>query len=574
MPPPLSPPVIIQPDWQVSDDRCEAGLKLDALLICFLSFCGLIGLILWYDNAQGITGNGVFKALQLKPWVQAPATASLDPSNYLYFPILGRLCALLDFIGVYPGDPRRQMTVIHAASAAACLSMVYLFVRHLTRDRTIAWLAALFHLAGGFFLNLAISNEDIMPSYTLMFVAMALAGMWFVRPTVQRVAIVSAVFTLAWLSEWRLMFPALPGLVLALAIAPGSPRLRLGWIATFLLTSVAVSAVLQLLWGSQPGNPYRLVDLVWTAKGVESGWAGFAAAKWWFLWAGISETLLGGRNLGDLASLPLYSREMGAATVIILGLAIAALLLFWRNRFAPQTRIIVAVFGGTFAAGEVMNVYSQPQDPQMQINVMPWLTIAAALIVAHASRSHRRAALAAFGCVSVGILAYNVQALAATRGEDTRWRNTLQRIEEHVPPAKSFLLVHGFESLVSQTYYHWNGDWKFFDALGPAPTPATKFKVLALVSGAVNRPRLTGPELAAELEQQILQAMALGYDVVAADVWNWSRDKMESALSTVADSSKSDALYDMLHTRFTGTPVYVDPVAGPFVRLTPMAPRR
>ncbi len=98
--------------------------------------------------------------------------------------------------------------------------------------------------------------------------------------------------------------------------------------------------------------------------------------------------------------------------------------------------------------------------------------------------------------------------------------------------------------------------------------------MLALVSGAVNRPRLTGPELAAELEQQILQAMALGYDVVAADVWNWSRKKMESALSTVADKGKSDALYEMLHTKFTGTPVYVDPVAGPFVRLTPITPRQ
>jgi hypothetical protein len=210
----------------------------------------------------------------------------------------------------------------------------------------------------------------------------------------------------------------------------------------------------------------------------------------------------------------------------------------------------------------------------MQINVMSWLTIAAALIAVHVSRSHRQAALLAFGCLSTGILTYNVAALAATRGEDTRWRNTLQRIEEKVPPAKSFLLVHGFESLVSQTYYHWNGDWKFFDTLGPAPTPATKFKVLALVSGAVNRPRLTGPELATELEQQILQAMALGYEVVAVDLWGWSRDKMESSLSTVADSSKADALYDMLHSRFTGTPVYVDPVAGAFVRLTPVAPRR
>ena len=360
-------------------------------------------------------------------------------------------------------------------------------------------------------------------------------------------------------------------MVLALALAPGRPMARVGWIATFLMSCLGVVALLQLLWGGQPGNPYRLIDLIWTAKGVESGWAGFTAAKWWFLWVGISETLLGGRNVGELASLPLYAPEMTVAALVILALAAGVLLLFWRNRLAPQTRILVAIFGGTFAAGEVMNVYSQPQDPQMQINVMLWLTIAAALITAHAARSQRRAALLAFGCVSAGILAYNVHALAATRGEDTLWRNTLQRVEEHVPPAKSFLLVHGFESLVSQTYYHWNGDWKFFDTLGPAPTPGTKFKVLALVSGAVNRPRLTGPELAAELEQQILQAMALGYDVVAVDLWNWSRDKMESSLSTVADRSKSDALYDMLHTRFNGTPVYDDPVAGPFVRLTPVA---
>ncbi len=567
-------PVRTTPTWQMADRQDGPGGTLDAVLVWLLSFCGLVGLILWYDNAQGITGNGIFKAVQIKPWAQAPATASLDPSNYLYFPVVGRLCALLDVLGVFSGDPRRQMTVIHAASAAACLSVMYLFARRLTGDRTIAWLATLFHLAGAFFLNLAISNEDIMPSYALMFAAMVLAVLWFVRPTVRRVAIVSAIFTLAWLFEWRLMFPTLPAMLLALAIAPGRPLTRLGWIATFLLTSVAVAAVLQFLWGSQPGNPYRLVDLVWTAKGVETGWAGFTAAKWWFLWVGISETLLGGHNIHSISLLPLYLYEMLFATALIFALATTALTLFWHNRFFPHTRILVAVFGGTFVAGEVMNVYSQPQDPQMQINVMPWLTIAAALVTAHAARTHRRAALTTFACLSASILAYNVHALAATRGEDTRWQNTLQRIEEHVPPARSFLLTHGFEALLAHSFYYWNGDWKFFDTLGPAPTPATKFKVLALVSGAVNRPRLTGPELAAELEQQILEAMAMGYQVVAVDLWDWSRDKMESSLSTVADRSKADALYDMLHTRFTGTPVYDDPVAGAFVRLTPVTPRR
>ena len=51
---------------------------------------------------------------------------------------------------------------------------------------------------------------------------MALAGLWFDRPTHGRVAIaVGALFTLGWLVEWRLIFPTLPALVLALAWRPG-----------------------------------------------------------------------------------------------------------------------------------------------------------------------------------------------------------------------------------------------------------------------------------------------------------------------------------------------------------------
>jgi hypothetical protein len=119
-----------------------------------------------------------------------------------------------------------------------------------------------------------------------------------------------------------------------------------------------------------------------------------------------------------------------------------------------------------------------------------------------------------------------------------------------------------------------NGNWQFFDTLGPAPTPNTKFKELTLTKGAVDQPRLTGQELAATLEEQIRRAMKLGYDVVAVDIGSWSRAKMASSLSSVADSSKSDALYEMLHSKFTATPVYVDPVAGAFVRLTPTEPRR
>lgn len=68
-------------------------------------------------------------------------------------------------------------------------------MRQLTGRRSIAWAAAAFHLSGAFLLNLAIISEDIMPSYTLMFASMALASLWFVRPTARRVAVVSTLFT-------------------------------------------------------------------------------------------------------------------------------------------------------------------------------------------------------------------------------------------------------------------------------------------------------------------------------------------------------------------------------------------
>ena len=51
----------------------------------------LIAIVLWFDNAQGgLTGNGVFKSLELKPWVSDPANAPLYPSNYLYLSALRR----------------------------------------------------------------------------------------------------------------------------------------------------------------------------------------------------------------------------------------------------------------------------------------------------------------------------------------------------------------------------------------------------------------------------------------------------------------------------------------------------
>ena len=180
------------PSWESPQaGGVSAGRQVDLTAIFVLSMAVFVALILWLDNAQGITSNGVFKALTIKSWVADPANASLETSNYLYYPVMALLCRLLDVVGIYPDDPRHQLTIINAFSAAICLCIVYLLVRQITGRRSIAWAAVTFHLAAAFFLNLAIINEDIMPSYALMLAAMALASVWFVRPTWHRVVLVA-----------------------------------------------------------------------------------------------------------------------------------------------------------------------------------------------------------------------------------------------------------------------------------------------------------------------------------------------------------------------------------------------
>src|SRR6266851_6496216 len=208
----------------------SGGYFIDLALLVIGGSAFLIAIVLWFDNAQGgLTGNGVFKSLELKPWVTDPANAPLYPSNYLYYPLYGALCRLLDILGVFAGDPRRQITILNAVSGSLCLAVVYLLIRSVTGDRLIALLTAMFHIASSFVMFLAIVNEDILPSYTVLFAAMALASVWFARPTAARVAAVAVLFSLAWLMEWRLMFPTLPAMLAALWLCEERPARRLGW---------------------------------------------------------------------------------------------------------------------------------------------------------------------------------------------------------------------------------------------------------------------------------------------------------------------------------------------------------
>ncbi|HYX03221.1 MAG TPA: hypothetical protein VE963_14115, partial [Reyranella sp.] len=299
-----------------------------AFALSLLLLCSLIG---WLHNVHILTQNGMYKSIQAEPWIADPANARLDPSNYLYFPLYGAMARALDALGILRGMAWKQFAYLNAFWASLAVAFVHGFIHRLTGNAWVAACAACFHLGCGFFLLLAVINEDIMPGYTLVLGATALAALWFDRPTNTRAAIVAAIFTLGWLIEWRLIFPTLPPLVLALAASEGSIRRRLGLIWTFLSVVVVVAAAVQLAWEGHNGA-VGLADLLWTGKGVSTGWAGLSWDKAWMMLSGVGNYLLLVGGWVDPLSAKAAARPLIVSVLLQVAILGLCLVLTWPQR--------------------------------------------------------------------------------------------------------------------------------------------------------------------------------------------------------------------------------------------------
>jgi hypothetical protein len=538
---------------------------MDLALLVAGAFVLLVLVILWFDNAQGnLTGNGVFKTAELRPWIADPATAPLYPSNYLFYPVYGALCRLLDGLGIFAGDPRRQLTILNAASAALGLCVVWRLALALGAGRAVALTTAVFHGACSYVLVLAITNEDIMPSYTIMLAAMALAGVWFARPTPARVLAVAGLFSLGWLFEWRLMFPALPGLLAALWLAPGPPAKRLAAIALLLGGIAATAAIVAALWHGHNGavGPF---DLIWTGKAVHSAWSGFTWAKLGYMRDGIAAYLLG----TAVTWLPLIGWDLWRylSLILIAVLAGSALLALRSRRGDPLVRSVVAVFGVTFVAGEVFNLYSQPQDAQMQINVMPWLTLAWLFVLQAVAERWQRPGLAVMAGAAALLLAYNVWSLAPLRGLDTRWQLAFEQLERRADPSRTVFVVHDFDWMMPYGSLYWGIEEPGVDRLGPSPQAAPKFKWIGFIGQLLRHHEWSVEQQTADLRQQIDRALALGYDVLLVRLGHIDQRQLEQDSGMITDRQHLAALRDMLQRVYIAEPAFTDPVIGPFDRL-------
>ena len=314
------------------------------LAIAVISFLLMAGAIIWLGNVHFGTMNGLWKSTLVEDWERTPSTARLDPSNYLYYPTIALLCQFLDLIGVYVGMAWKQIAVVNAAFAALNLGVLFHFIRRFT-GRGDAALAAVLLAAGcGFFLQLGTSNEDIMPTFTLVFIAMVLAASWFSAPSAYKVAVVGVIFTLGWLGEWRLIFPTLPALLAALAFSSGSLRRRAFLILILLLATVATALLVANRWEGHYGAT-GLPGLLWTGKGIATGWAGFSWEKAELLAVGIGEYLLGGRQVATPAEVRALVFEWLSALVLEATFLGVVLAWAWRHRNDIRIRVAAIIFG-------------------------------------------------------------------------------------------------------------------------------------------------------------------------------------------------------------------------------------
>lgn len=538
------------------------------LLLAFaLSLSTLCLLIDWLQNVHIISSNGMYKSIQAEPWIASPSTARLDPSNYLFFPLYGVSARLLDALGILRGVPWKQFAYLNAFWASVGTVVVYAFAHRLTGRALVATLASAFHLGCGFVLLLSVISEDIMPGYVFVLASMALAGLWFDRPTWRRIALVGVLFTLGWLIEWRLMFPTLPAFVLALLVAPEPIGRRLRHVLVLVASILATSGLVQLSWEGHNGA-IGLHDILWTGKGVATGWAGVSWDKAWMMLSGVGNYLLLVGGFVDPRSAREAMVPLLVSAILQAAIFVTSAVLVWPRRHEARLRAVAIVFLGTLGAGQVLNFYSQPQDPQMQLNVMPWLTVAWMLLLAVLMPSRRIAGIV-LAVLSLAPFAWNVSALAKWRGDDTRWLAATAALEERFPPDSSVFLYFGYEPITTWQYALWSRTWDWDGKVDipPAPSPRPKFKWIAVNAGGVRHPGWTGAEHAAALKRDIDLALDRGYRVIVSDMWTWPPDVLAAYLGTVAAAGRTDVIYRMLHDDFRATEVFRDPIAGTYYEL-------
>lgn len=520
------------------------------------------------DRTNVGTTNGLWKAPSVHDW-ETQGNGYIDTGAYLYFPVMGRLVRLSPdgwwkYGAESPIVTFREMAAWNAVFSALATAIVAALIFRLSGSPPAALLTAFFHASAAFIVVNTLNSEDIMPGYAMFaagsysLVRFAAGGGW------AWIAASSSAYALSTLLHWTLTPAAVAGAAVFYLWDLAGDWRRRWWIPV--TAGVAyLAAVYLALRIVLPHAFIRLIDVLYPSKASGSGWVGFLPEKIRLLFAAMPCYFTGGYNIPSVER----AWECGPCRVSMLtgyawfALAVAGLIHLIR-RGGIHRRL--AVWSLTvFGAAQAMNLYAQPQDPQMQIQpmfagvvgffgVLDWLSRLP-------SGRARRLGPAALALAAGGNLAWTANEIVRLQPTDTESIHASAEFQKQMPAATHFLVIQGMEGwLTWEVVLQHQGKMDGFYQRGMLL--ATPFTLV---------PKATGAATADYLREGIEEARQRGLRVFAGVLWNGDLERLERSLSTVAAPEEVAELYSRMMAAYREVGE-TNTVHGRFVEIVPVAP--
>jgi Dolichyl-phosphate-mannose-protein mannosyltransferase len=503
------------------------ALKL-SLLVFVISTATLAGLVIFLDHTTNQTANGLWKANNMIRWMYLKDFRSLAVANLVYYPVFGKIARFLQ-LNHFNWPVWQKVALINCLFGGASLAIFFLLIYSLTRSTVIGVVGTIFHAGCAFFLLLSTICEDIIPAYPFFLLSVLFLMYYVSHPKLRWVILTGLAFSVSWLFHWTM---AVGGLSLAAILILASPGIkkRIQAIVVFGVACLVIPFLCSLK------SHIALATIIWPGKGLSTGWAGFSAAKIVFATAGIGQYLFGGRNL--IAFGQMLTR-LSLSTLIfswLFYIALGALLLrsIRSNQIDPRFKMLTLFLVLDFIFAEMMNLYSQPQDPQMELQPMLWVPVGFSLCLLPKIMKRRLLYLASIPFI------LNTSILIANRGGDSFAIDQMRNLQDNFRGQKIVMITYGFDPLPAwANVMEESKDWH----------------IVGLTDGVVANPRQIASIAGFRLCRQLEEERRRGYRLIIGPVWDWNESQLVDGMRTVTSTEKPKAIYKALKENFIASPV-------------------
>ncbi|MCB9234385.1 MAG: hypothetical protein H6581_22215 [Bacteroidia bacterium] len=531
--------------------------------ILFLLGSGILTfLALWLDDTTYGTGNGLWKAVWIRDYIEKGVDFShlqelSYVSNLLYFPVYAAISQIL------PSGLAMvtKMAIINAWFAGLAGAAFYVLAFLLTQNWKAALGGFLFHLAGANFLTCSTNSEDIIPAYAFFVWSLVFLVLYLQRPVYQWLLLTAFCYALSWGFHWTMAIGPAPAFLLALLWRQESWRKALTDLILFATVNLMAITAAWIIFGVPPDL------MIYPNKGEGGAWLGFALEKFPLLYSGMALYVLGGFQFNGLEIFleTIQNRWYGPEFVfssLILIISLLVSIVWWRKkRKVKGVRIFNWYLVALFFFAQLMNVYEFGTDLQFHIQPMIWLPIAWVLLLdSLTSKSWPSWLKTGLSCL-IGIaiplfmLGWNVGKFRLpTQGKDHFYLAQIAKVDEKVEDfSNMFWLTRGWDDFRNWGYAQWG----------------EKFRAhtYVLVDYLADRPDESVKEACARLRETIENELDQGKIVIAGpEIIDREAWEIVDTFSGFGQREKCEALLKTVREEFSRE-VWVKTEMGNFYRL-------